>query len=227
MNPPLTSRSTVIKRGLIVAGIAVVGLCIYVLATSIMYARTTGTLHVNSSNPKATLSISQTNHQAELIGVGSATIHLSPGAYQVSANYGTGQTNATVLVNKKHTTTVFLELKSKPPLPSVANINFSNIDTLIDSGLTTTQIGILKQDFFQYKQTAQKVSVVPSSVSPGPHDPNTSTSFTLNFGVLIDSAPYNASASYSDLSNIRLLLYNPSNKALVFDSYAVNAKPTE
>jgi len=221
---PQTDTATVFKRLFFLVYLVIVVVCVYVLVSAIITSQNTGMLRLSSPNSQATLSISQVNHQAMIIGVGRAAVRLKPGTYQVSASYGGNHADAVVRIVKKQVTSSSLNPVGST-LPSVGNINFPNIDTLINSGLTTTQISALERAFFQYKSSAKIITINPDSVYPEPHDPNTSTSFTINFKVTVDSAPYNATISYSDLDSVRLYLYNPLNNSQVFDSYATTTTP--
>jgi hypothetical protein len=119
-----------------------------------------------------------------------------------------------------------LKKQSQKP-PSKNNIAFGGTDALINSGLTVTQINLLEQIIFEYKPSAHTANINSSSVEPGPHDPNTDTSFTINFSLAIDAAPYNATISYSNLSTVHLYLYNPQTGVLMFDSNTPPASSNE
>jgi uncharacterized membrane protein len=214
---PLTERSVLLKRLVLLGYIFILMACLYTLVSTILVVQHTGTLRVGSPSSQALLSITQANHQAVIIGTGIATIRLNPGVYQVSANYGGNHADAVVQISKGRTITRSLNPQSSA-LPSVDSIGFPNIDTFINSGLTSTQINNLKLAFFKYKPSAKIITIIPGSVKPGPHDPNTSVDFTINFKVTVDAVPYSATISYADLDNIRLYLYNSQDNSLVFDS---------
>jgi hypothetical protein len=114
-------------------------------------------------------------------------------------------------------------LKQKARKPSKTNIAFSGVDGFLDAGLSAAQLNNLEEALFRYKSTAHSIVVNPNTIQPGPHDPNTSTSFTLNFNILIDSTPYKGSLLYSDLDGIDLRLINPQNGAEVYHSGIVSA----
>lgn len=192
---------------------------LYQIGSGLVVSQTTGTLLVKTSKDAATISVSQDNKDAAIIGMGNAKVRLTPGTYLVVASGGGLRDSSIVKVSKKQTTKTTLDFKSSPLVKSPANTNYQNISVLVDNGgLTTLQISQLEQYFFKYNSSAHTVSIDPNSVESGPRNPNTSTSFTLNFNVTIDSKPYKATASYSNLSSIRLYLYNSQTNALMYDS---------
>jgi hypothetical protein len=207
-----------IKRLLVIAFCAIIIFAVQQTISGIDALRGTGILVINTSEPAAQISISQENHQAANIGTGNARIRLLPGTYRVAAASAGSQTSAVVTVYKRQTTGTSLDLKKNSGLHSVTSTNFIGTETLINDGLSVTQVGELEQYFFQYKPSVNTVKIDPASVEPGPHDPNTTSPFTLNFNVSIDSASYKAIASYTDLENITLDLYNPQTNTLVFTS---------
>lgn len=194
---------------------------LYQIGLGLVVSQTTGTLLVKTSKPNATVSISQNGMGAAIIGTGDTKVRLAPGTYLVIASAGGSRDSSIIKISKKQTTKTTLNFKSPPLVKSPANINYENISTLIDNGgLTTLQVSQIEQYFFKYNSSAHTVSIDPDSVESGPRNPNTSTSFTLNFNVTIDSTPYKATVSYSNLSSVRLSLYNPQTNALVYDSGA-------
>jgi hypothetical protein len=220
MNPQIDMTNQArLKQLSILIALLIVVFSLYLVASAIVTASKTGLLHVSASDPKAGLVISQADTQAAYIGTGNAKVRLKPGKYSVSASNNGYQAVATVQVYKKHTTTSYLSVRAKATaaLPSANNIAFDNMNALINSGISSDQINDLEQHFFSYKPSVKTVAVDASSVEPGPHNPNTDTSFTMNFNVSIDSVSYKATISYADTETVRLYLYNASG-ALVFDS---------
>jgi hypothetical protein len=196
--------------------------CVWIVISAIIDSQTTGILYVSSSNSQASLIVSQNDRQALLVGIGVAKVRLKPGSYQVSASIAGKQANSTVEVYKKHTTTSHLNPSRLVKLPSVTTINFEGTGALINNGLTTQQVSNLEQEFFEFKHSAQTVSINTSSVEPGPHNPNIDISFTLNFTVSIDSITYRAAATYTNLETVQLSLYNLQNNALLFNSNTIS-----
>lgn len=99
---------------------------------------------------------------------------------------------------------------------------FQGMSSFIQNGLTTDQVNGLIKDFSKFSSSAKTVSVDPTSLIPGPHNPNSGDpSFTITFRVSIDSASYRGSVVYSGLSAVRLILYNNAGKS-VFDSGATS-----
>jgi hypothetical protein len=108
--------------------------------------------------------------------------------------------------------------------PSKTNVAFSGMDGFLDAGLTSAQLYNLEETIFRYKTSVHSVSVDPNTIQPGPHNPNTDISFTLNFNVTIDSTAYKGTIVYSDLEGIDLHLYNPQNNSEVYHSGLVSTK---
>lgn len=200
-----------------VLAIACLVVCVWMLLYTFLSSRDTGTLYIKSSNKSAGLVISQTNKQAILVGTGSVKIRLKPGVYQVSAIQNGKQSNIIARVIKQHTTNVVLGPIRSYMLPSAQTINFKNMDTLINNGLTTEQISTLEENLFQFKHTAQIVTVEPNSVEPAAHNPNLDTGWTINFDVLVDSVSYKATVQFSGLEDLQLSLYNQQG-SLVFQN---------
>jgi hypothetical protein len=115
-------------------------------------------------------------------------------------------------------------LKQQARTPSKTNVAFSGTDGFLDAGLSSTQLNNLEEALFRYKTSAHSVAVDPNSIEPGPHNPNTSTSFTLNFNVSIDSNSYKGIVVYTDLDGVDLHLINPQNNSEVYHSGIVSAK---
>ena len=76
---------------------------------------------------------------------------------------------------------------------------------------------------FQFKSNAATVSLDTKSISPVPHDSNSSsTSDSINFNLKIDTKTYSAKIDYSSLTILRLYLYDSQNGGLVLDSKNVS-----
>jgi hypothetical protein len=103
---------------------------------------------------------------------------------------------------------------------------FQGMSSFIDSGLTTDQDNGLIKAFSKFSPKSRDISVDVSSLSPGPHNPDSSDpSFTINFSVRIDSASYAGTARYSGLHAVRLILYTKDDKQ-VFDSGIIDQSAT-
>jgi len=103
---------------------------------------------------------------------------------------------------------------------------FIGTSALINSGLSSEQIILLEQALSQYQEKAKVFKINESSVEPGPRNPNTSTQFSLNFSLSIENTPYNATLNYTSITNINLILYNPTTDAQVYDSGVLNYQPS-
>lgn len=169
--------------------------------------RSTGVLAVSATEPSAAITVSQVGHSAAKVGTGNAKVRLAPGDYLLAANGAGLSTEKTVHVSLHKTTTIKLNLNDGTAgLPSVEDVGFVNMDQLIDAGLSTSQIAKAKTQFFTFDKDAKVVSLDPSSVQPGFHDPNTYNPFTINFNVTIDDKPYKATVAYQGFDSAQLTL---------------------
>lgn len=219
MNQSTNSIYSRIVRTMVVL---VILFCLYIIYSTISVYNSTGVLSVSSADSKSVISVSQPYHQAKFIGVGNSKIRLAPGSYVVAVGDKGVVATTIAVVYKKNTTRISLNPDQRSELPSLDNINFENMSTILGDGITNGQLGALEKAFFTFKQSAKVVDVNKSSVENGPHNPNISANFTINFSVTIDSVSYKAVATYSDLTSIDLTLYNPANNSLVFDSGNIN-----
>jgi hypothetical protein len=216
---PATDSSGLARRLITLCVVFVTLFSAYLLVTAVNIAQTTGTVLVTASDAKAVLSISQVDSGADIIGTGSTRIRLKPGSYTLFASTGSKQAATIIRVSQKQVTSVSLKLLDIPRLPSVDNIDFRGMSGLIDSGLTSDQITVLKQAFFTYKNSSRTVIIDTNSIAPGPRNSNSADpSFTINFRVSIDSKTYTATIRYADLSNVQLYLYDQATGSIVFDS---------
>lgn len=214
-----TGPDVMMRRMLFFATMIVVVVCAYLIVSAIITAETTGVLKV-SSTQKATISVSRVGRQARTIGKpGKANVRLKPGTYQVVAITSNSQVAVrTVSIQEKKSVAVNLNPSTPLKLPSVSGVSFSGISTLTDLGLSSDEINTLKLNFFQFKTSANSVSINTGSARTAPHilgDP-----FVITFSVNVDSQAYKAKITYSDDGNIQLQLYSPGSGKLVYDSYA-------
>lgn len=216
--------SAKVRTFLLLATGVIVAVCLYFIISSIITSLNTGVLKVSANEPSAIINISQANHQIQRIGQGQASVRLQPGKYTVFASNGNQQANATVTVSKRGTTQANLRLVSVPKLRSVDNVSFNGFNKLIDMGLTTDQMAILKLDLFHFDTAARNVTINSSNIYREPHNPNVDTSFAIDFNVTIDRQAYKARASYAGLEDIRLYMYDATTGNLLFDSYTNTAK---
>jgi hypothetical protein len=115
---------------------------------------------------------------------------------------------------------------SLPQADQAHSTVFQGMNSFIDSGLTTDQVNGLIKAFSKFSPKAQEVSIDTSSLSPDPHDPNSSDpSFTITFNVNIDALAYTGIASYSGLDTVRLFL-NANGGNQVYDSGIINQSAT-
>ena len=102
--------------------------------------------------------------------------------------------------------------KNQPPV-------FIGKSALLSNGLSSVQLNLLEQAFLQFQKNIKVINVASSSIQPGPHNPNTSSSFSLDFSVTINNgSQYNGTITYSSINSLQLNLYNPSSNTTVFSS---------
>jgi hypothetical protein len=148
--------------------------------------QTTGIVTVNTSDKLSTITLSADRTTAAVIGTGSASVRLKPGSYLLVAGHA----------------------------PDA--INFDNVDTLLDFGLTQAQTENAKQLFFKYKQSAKQININSDSVKQEPHDPHGNEDFKLDFSGTIDGAPFNAVITYGAFDDIQMTLVDPATGAELF-----------
>ncbi len=210
-------------RLLWVIGIIISALLIYLTTIDVLNYQKTGLVKVKSTNSNAILSVTQNNKEARLIGTGSARVRLNPGSYLISSAFHGRQSSAVIKVIKGQTTNMLLNPDSQPLLPSVQSVNFAGIDSLLNSGLTTTQIGLLKREFFNYNTGVKSVNISPSSIKPAPRNPDKDIAFKINFSATIDSTPSKETISYTGLNDLRLQIFDSITDQQIYDSGRINA----
>jgi len=177
---------------------------------------TTGTLSVTTFADNATISITQDNKNAVVVGTGTAKLRLDPGTYQLAASSNGVHNTAQTTITLKGHNTVHIG-KPIPVVSSSDDVTFTGIDILNDRGLTADQTDKLRILFFEYNSKAATVTVDPDSIVNGPHlhddDP-----FTKNFTGKIGAQKYRATITFSDLEDLELTLYDPQTGAKLFDA---------
>jgi hypothetical protein len=198
----------------------------YVVVSAVIVKQATGILKITASPKSADISISANDHNASFVGNGSARVRIAPGTYYLFATDSGRLTYETVKISKKQVTSVTLDLSKITGTPSVDKVNFENMGSLIDHGISSDQIKSIEAYIFQYKRSAKNVVVDPNSIQRLPPDP-ASGEFTVNFNVKIDGSTYSAKLSYSDIEAVRLYLYNSTGGAQVFDSQTPVSQTSE
>ncbi|HSW79683.1 MAG TPA: hypothetical protein VLG47_02800 [Candidatus Saccharimonadales bacterium] len=192
--------------------------------------KNTGILEINASPASAVISISQENHQALIVGTGSAKVRLEPGTYLVSASNDGTHASSVATVSAQQTSATSLKVTStsktsagSKPVRSVDDINFSGEDALLNNGFSTVQTLDLEQAFFRFKPSAQTVTIDTNSIQAVWHDPNSASPiFKLSFSVYVDGTSYDAVANYSNLTDLQLLLYDSVSGKLVYNSGTIS-----
>jgi len=210
-----------IRRAILSAGIATLAYVIYLFVAAILARGSTGILVISSTDSKATLSVSQMDKAAKIIGVGKAKARLKPGLYEVAAASNGNQAFQAVSVTAKTSSSITLNPVKATLLPSISNISFSGMNALVNHGLTHDQIKDLEHAFFKFKPSASAVNIDSNSIFPGPIDPNTA-GFNTRFSVDIDSINYSATIKYIGLSDLELMLFNAAGNQ-IFDSGVITS----
>jgi hypothetical protein len=178
--------------------------------------QTTGIVTVNTSDKLSTITLSADRTTAAVIGTGSASVRLKPGSYLLVAGHAGQSASQVITVTAKQSQTVKLSLTQPQAVPSPDAINFDNVDTLLDFGLTQAQTENAKQLFFKYKQSAKQININSDSVKQEPHDPHGNEDFKLDFSGTIDGAPFNAVITYGAFDDIQMTLVDPATGAELF-----------
>lgn len=101
------------------------------------------------------------------------------------------------------------------------NITYTGLDDLLQYGITAAQLEALRTVFGEYlvSNDSPAGQITISDIRPVPHDRfSSSTTDTVNFNATIGNQTVRAKMEYSNLTNIRLFLHNPSNNEQLYDS---------
>ena len=114
------------------------------------------------------------------------------------------------------------------PVAATEPPTFGNIDSIVNRGVSAAQVDSLKWAFFAYIQanhlSAQVVTIDSSSLTKAAHDPS-SDIFTLNFNASFDTnLTVKAQLDYSNLTDVRLRLFNITTSAALYDSGTISGK---
>ncbi len=107
--------------------------------------------------------------------------------------------------------------KGKAPEPGPNVPTFTGVDTLVQYGMTEEQLKDAEQGLINFNKTAQLFSVVSASILVHPQD--SSGAQTTTFDVQVDyGKTYNAHLISTSLTAARLVLYDKTSGAQIFDS---------
>lgn len=218
MNQPTNSRT---RQYIVILSILIILWALYIVFSSVGVYDKTGLLEVKTTNSNSAISVSSLNYSAALLGTGNSKNRLYPGKYLILAQVSGKAVSEVVSVSDKKTTSIVLNPSKPDILPSIYNISFSNTSYLLSQGISNGQLGLIEKSLFSFDPNAKNITFVTNSVSYAPYNPNTSTSFTMYFGLKIDSTSYQATINYSSLNSIDLTLFN-SASIKVFDSGVVS-----
>ncbi len=112
-------------------------------------------------------------------------------------------------------------LKTQSQRPRSKNsIVFTGLSSILNIGVSATQVNNLQQFFFDFAPQANTISI--TNVAPVPHNRNSSsTSNTVNFTAQLNGKTYQARLEYSGLTDYSRLYLTDSSGAQVFDSNTV------
>jgi hypothetical protein len=154
------------------------------------------------------------------------TVSSTNGAHltKQSIHFTTQDTDFTDLPNNQQQ--AILDKQAQQPV-SQNTLTYTGLDSLTEYGVTSSQYGDLKQAFFEFiqstKSTAASIVVDPNNVNPVPHNPeSTSDIDTINFVAAVGDTSYNAKVDYSNLTAIRLYLYDQKSGAQKYDSGTID-----
>jgi hypothetical protein len=102
---------------------------IYETGWAFHVSKATGVLQLNSSNPAATLSIIQPDHQITNVGTGKIKIRLYPGTYQLIATFEKNQAIKTAQIKKGESLVISLEPNA--PSPGQQTLKDAQLNTLV------------------------------------------------------------------------------------------------
>lgn len=189
-------------------GASVIAVSLYVIMSAVIDYQGTGVIRITSPDSNALIGVGQTNHRTVILGTGKASARLKPGVYQVSGTGSGKQTITQVQVVKKRSVTVHLKSVQQFRIRSTSDINFKGTETLLNNGLSATQLSDLEHYIFRFNPKAETVSIDQGSVTPGSRQAGTDEPFVLNFSLAIDSVSYKASTSHTNPDTINLSLYS-------------------
>jgi hypothetical protein len=198
-----------------------------VVGWSLLLKQQTGLLKVTTFSDDAVVSVSQNGKNAQIIGKGTVSVRLAPGNYEVAAISPDDFSSHQVTVTKNQTVPLRLT-DTKPPVPSVEDVDWGSINLFYNYGLTEAQITDMEILFFKYKPSASHITFDESSVTNGFRDlTNDAAPFSLNFSGTIDGKRFKAVVSYppSDLGNLDLTISDPTTKAQLYHGTTMPSVP--
>jgi hypothetical protein len=101
--------------------IAIIILSIYLVVSGVFDRATTGGLVIKTSDPTATIAISQTNHDSQYLGLQSVKVRLAPGSYLVSAADQQQTAWANVTIQKGQTVSKYLNISQLVSKAKITN----------------------------------------------------------------------------------------------------------
>lgn len=193
------------------------GLSISILVVGVGRLRNAGTLVVKAPRGYEQATISAPAKGAALVRVGAdSRTRLAPDIYFVSIRKDGRTLSGVVAVQKQKTTTLTLD-PAKQIMSTAGGFAFSQTDSLIDIGLTTKQIDMVRKQLFQFKKTIVTAAIKPETIRFGTiseSSPDFSRFFTIN----IDEKDYDAELITALSNDVRLVLRKAGTSTIVYDS---------
>lgn len=223
MNPPRSNFMD--KLPLYLIAVVSIGI-VYYAVTGIKTKQATGTVTITAFSKTATISVSQLNKNAKVVGTGTANVRLKPGAYLVAASANGHISTGEVTITAKKHIAFTVPYGQTVPIPSSDNITFSNLNELTIHGINSTQLSNIRELFFKYKKTAKTVSIDEGSVQRQYRDPDSDAPYVLSFTGLADNQTFKATITYTNIQDVELALSDLTTGNQLFDMSSRQSAPT-
>lgn len=210
-----------LRKTIVIICILLIVWSIYIIISSVIVSKNTVLIAVKTTSPKSAISISALNKSAVLLGTGNTSNRIKPGKYLITANLSGKSVSRVVNIVNGDNQTITMDPKNPTVLPSIYNINYINSNYILKQGFTNGQLGLIEKSLYAFAPNSKNIEFINNTVSYGPYNPNTSTSFTMYFKIKIDGVQYSTTIYYSSLTSLELVLYN-SSSVKVFDSGLVS-----
>lgn len=208
-----------LKLVVLLVTVAVVGFCLYRIIDAVYAYQTTGLLALSVNDDNAVITVSGPDTTATIIGTGNTKARLKPGSYLVFAADKGKQTSQVVQVSLKQTSKTSLDINDTHLLPSIYNVNFTGMDSLLDKGITIEQVTNLKQGLYSFNNKAKTIAVNDDTIMSGPRDPNSLQGFSMTFTVTMGGSTYNAVMKYGLGDDIYISLTDPQTNTQVYNRH--------
>ena len=176
-----------------------------------------GIVTISSDRTGAVIALSAAGRSSQIIGSGSSRIQLDPGRYLVSAADRGRVVYQVFELGRRESKTVSVRLDTPSPSNKPGDLTIDGSQELLDVGLSTEQIRNIRIEIFRFKNTVRSASIEPKSTRLARFQENT-LSVSRYFKISIDDTRYDAELVTGASDSIRLILFSPDSKNVVFDS---------